>query len=243
MATKEVLHKFGKLNFEFDDARRWTDGDQQLANHLQTATKDLEAFANDASKLTNEASEFGKLLKDREELHAETGVNLKAAREKADRYIGELELKRPNLSDELCEVINIASDAIQMQNASIRNIHQQYCSLNERANKLQGAFEELCNRISDEERALFAALVNDEAIATELCSFDDACQELCALMSHYGGRVDAHVDYVHSVVDRYNELSLRVEWQQDVWTELCSRLVLIEYIGKLNSGKQEIILN
>lgn len=243
METKEIAHRLGNIQYQYDATRPWTDADQQLHDHITHTIARLEAFQESAEKILDDAANLSNTIKDRQALHREVGEKLNAAREKANRYIAELEMKRPNLSEELSEAINTANDAIQIQNASIRKTHTTYAELLDRTNQLQEAFLQYSEESNPQGSELFVQHANNDTLATDIMSFYNAEERLTDLYSHYHRRIESLIDHSRSVSSEFETLCIRVEWQQDVWTELCSRLVLIEYIGKLNSGTHLTSLN
>lgn len=243
METKEIAHRLGKVHYKYDATRPWSDADQQLQDHITQTIQRLQEFHDTAEQILKDSGNLSKVIKDRETLHKEVQEKLSAARQKANNYIVELEMKRPNLSEEISEAINTANDAIQIQNASIRKTHATYSELLDRTNRLQEAFLQYSEQSDPHGSELFIQHANNDTLATDMMSFHDAGDQLADLFSHYDRRIESLIDHSRSVSSEFETLCLKVEWQQDVWTELCSRLVLIEYIGKLNSGTHLTSLN
>lgn len=244
MKTKEIKYRLGKTKYDFDESKPWSDLDQQLADHIAKEAILMEDAIDFAQGTSDQASVLTKEIRARlKYLEEEVIVKLTAAREKVDRYIPELELGNPKLGVELSDLINAANDAIQEQNVEIRKIHPTYLDLIERIVKASDDEEANGDVLMDEFSALFARAAKDDGISTDLVSYDRAIEALRVVQQFQMGRIKELISYANEVVTDFNMLSAKTEWRQDIWIELCARMVLVEYCGKLYYGNQGISNN
>lgn len=243
MAKREIKHYLGNVIYKYNDQVPWTKTDQTMADALAqclTVNDQIMGKANDLLKLSLEVS---KSVKQGNETYQKVAVMLNEAQKLAGGYVGAMELGQVSFVDKLSEATNIASDAIVSQNESLTAAHANYGRSVDFRNELVHEQEEVSEKVFGKLNDLFLLGYNDGNVATDLVSFDKAVENVRATLSVCSDRFDGQLNAVHHTNRDFELLLTRVEGQQNVWSEFCSSLVLIEYIGKLRSGVQSSSVN
>ena len=243
MATREIKHRFGKLQYEFDKSINWTQTDQQLADLLAKMLLLSESHLLAAEELGKRAAELNKWVAERTDEWKESGKTLKVAQEIAGGYVGALELGQYSIAEKLSGAVNAANDKIQEQNAHIRGMHPSYKMLIADHNAIQEQHETNLDQSHYQLSETTIKAFKTESIATDMVSFDRAIESLRAVMSVNSKAEEQNLNRTLEVIADYNLLCAQIEGQQNVWEEFCSRMVLIEYIGKLHNDSRGISFN
>jgi hypothetical protein len=143
----------------------------------------------------------------------------------------------------LSEATNLANDAIQKQNAVLTAAHVEYSAILDSHNKLVDVVEEDNEKVYGQLTGLFKLGYEAENIATDLMSFDQASERAREVLSFNERTQERMLDAVLSTTRDFEMLLAKLEGQQNVWTEFGSRMILIEYIGKIRSGNQSTSFN
>lgn len=243
METRNISHRYGSLNYLFNNEIAWTETDQQMADGVAHCILVTERNLDEADALFKRSSELRKSIEAMNEAHKAVGGKLKMAQDLAGGYVGALELGQYSIADMLSEAVNTANEAIQTQNAEIRELHAVYTALLDDHKAIVDREESEDIAIYDNLNSLFLLGYEAKDLATDLESFDRAIEMLRAVLSNNDRTQENKMNYVVEITRDYELLQARIEGQQFVWEEFCARLVLIEYIGKLRSGTQSSSFN
>ncbi len=241
--TREIIHKLGKVAYRYNSDSAWTETDQELADHLAQKILTVEGHLDQAEEMGKRATKISKWIADRTVKFEETAAALKDAQDVASGYVGALELGQFSIAEELSKAVNKANGAIQEQNAAARKYHKQYEQLIADHNELQDKHEQELDELARQYYPLFKKAAEMDELATDIESYDMAEEQSKAVFSVNGQRIASLLSYCLDVIHQYDMLLAKIEGQQNVWSEFCSRMVLIEYIGKLRSGSAGISFN
>lgn len=243
MASKKLKHKLGTVEYEYNDQVAWTETDQLMADGVAHCLLTNDRAVEETDALWKRSMELDKDIERLNELHTKVGELLKKAQDLAGGYVGAMELGQFSYADLMVEATNAANDAIQEQNRDATEVHGRYSALNTdrnlRLEQDEKDGEEVYSKLND----LF--LVGYEAgnVATDLMSFDDATERVRSILSVSDQHQSSKIDRVYEVIRDFELLLAKIDGQQKVWEEYCSRLILIEYIGKLRSGNSAVSFN
>jgi hypothetical protein len=241
-AKRVIKYRFGTVEYEYNDQVPWTDTDQQMADGLAKCLLTCDHSAGVAEALWKRSTELSEHVERLNAAHATVGQKLKKAQDAAGGYVGAMELGQYSYADIIVEATNAANDAIQEQNKEATEVHALYSQLVDGRNRKLLQDEEL-----EEEYGILDDLfqLGYEAgdVATDLMSFDRAIEQVRAILSVSNTSQSAHLDRVHEINRDFELLLAKIDGQQKVWEEYLSRLVLIEYIGKLRTGTSTLGFN
>lgn len=243
MAKREIKHRLGKIEYEYNDEVTWTKVDQQMADGLAHCLLTSEKIIEEVNALLKQSMEISKGVDQGNKTFKNVGALLKEAQIVAGGYIGAIELGQLSIADKLVEATNLANDALQEQNKALTEVHATYSVVLDAHNKLVEADEEAKEKVYDQLTKLFALGYETENLATDLTSFDRAEDRVRELLSFNDRTQERLLNAVLNTTRDFELLLAKVEGQQNVWTEFCSGLILIEYIGKLRSGNQSTSVN
>lgn len=243
MATREIKHKLGTITYEYNDQVPWTETDQKMADGLAQCLLVNEKASETVDAILKRSIELSKHIKRLTEYHETVGELLKKAQDIAGGYVGAIELGQYAIADQLSEATNLANDAIQQQNKDATAVHADYSSLIDDYNKQTEQEEIDEDGVYAQISGLFTLGYETENLATELASFDRASENVRAVLSVTNRTQEGKLNCVFNTTRDYELLLSQINGQQKVWDEYCSRLILIEYIGKLRSGTQTTSFN
>lgn len=243
MAKREINYRLGKIEYEYNDQVPWTEMDQHMADVLAHCL-----LANDQSSEVTDAIfkrgiELSEHIKRIDATHGKVGELLKKAQDIAGGYVGAIELGKFAIADMIVEATNEASEAIQQQNKEATAVHAHYSKLiddrNQKVEQDEMDIEEIYGKLN----GLLLLGYQAEDVATDLVSFDRASEMVRAVLSVGDQGQGSKLDAVYNKIRDFELLLAKIDGQQKVWEEYCSRLILIEYIGKLRSGNQPTSFN
>jgi|GEM_PF-1567974 len=243
MEKRIIKHRLGDITYEYNDQVPWTDTDQQMADGLAHCLLTNDQRSEEVEAFFKRNMELSKHLKRLHPYHQTVGELLKKAQDIAGGYVGAIELGKFEIADQIVDATTNANDAIQQQNKDATEVHAIYSSLvadrNKHVEQDEADDEDVYDKLGD----LFLIGHDAENVATDLVSFDRAEEKVRAILSVGDRRRESLVDAVLNTTRDFELLLAKIDGQQKVWEEYCSRLILIEYIGKLRSGNQPMSFN
>jgi hypothetical protein len=243
MAKRQIKHRLGQVEYDYNDQIPWTENDQKMADGLARCVLTSEGSMEQTDIVFNQAVELSKRVEAANEQYKSVQEAMQLAQTIASGYVGAIELNQFSIAETLSEAVNIASAMIAAQGQELLAIYDEYATTFDARNRVFDQAEEDNVTVYDELNGLFTLGYHTEGLATELMSFEDAKERLQGLISMNDRTEENKLDYVLEVNRDYELLQARVEGLHQVWEEFASRLLLIEYIGKLRSGHQELGIN
>jgi hypothetical protein len=243
MAIRQIKHRLGNIEYEYNDQIPWTATDQKMVDGLAHCFLVSDKSMEDADAVLKRSMNISKSVEEGNETFKKVAEVLQHAQVVAGGYVGALELGQFSIADTLSEATNLANDAIQKQNAVLTAAHVEYSAILDSHNKLVDVVEEDNEKVYGQLTGLFKLGYEAENIATDLMSFDQASERAREVLSFNDRAQERKLDAVISTTCDFELLLAKVEGQQNVWTEFGSRMILIEYIGKIRSGNQSTSFN
>jgi hypothetical protein len=243
MAIRQIKHRLGNIEYEYNDQIPWTATDQKMVDGLAHCFLVSDKSMEDADAVLKRSMKVSKSVKEGNEFFKKVAEVLKQAQLVAGGYVGAIELGQLSIANALAEATNLANDAFQKQSEVLTAAHAEYSAVLDSRNKLVDEAEEDNAEVYNQLTGLFKLGYEAENIATDLMSFDQASERAREVLSFNDRAQERKLDAVISTTCDFELLLAKVEGQQNVWTEFGSRMILIEYIGKIRSGNQSTSFN
>lgn len=243
MATRQIKHRLGQIEYEYNDLIPWTEADQQMADGLAHCLLASDRSMEEADVVFKRSMGVSKSVREGNETFEKVAALLKDAQALAGGYIGAIELGMFSIAQQLSDATNLASDAILNQHAVLTAAHAEYSAVVDARNALLNTEEEENEKIYEQLNGLYLLGYEAENLATELMSFDRAMESVRSVLSVCGRAQEQKLEAVFNTSRDFELLLARVDGQQKVWEAFGLSLILIEYIGKLRSGNQQSSFN